>query len=171
MKTIDFASLSPRDALDLAILIEEEAAERYGELADQMVTHHTAAAAEFFRVMVANETRHRDELAARRKARFGDVAASVDWSMLTEVEAPEYDSVRAFMTRRQALEVALASEEKAYRFFVDAIPHLDDPEARALFEELRDEELVHQKLVRNEIAGCADEGQFDTDFADDPVAQ
>jgi len=33
---IDFASLSLKDALDLAVLVEEEARERYEEFADQM---------------------------------------------------------------------------------------------------------------------------------------
>ena len=37
---IDFAMLSLRDALDLGILIEEEARERYEELAAQMDDRH-----------------------------------------------------------------------------------------------------------------------------------
>ncbi len=39
--TVDFASLSLQDALDLAILVEEEAQERYLEFVDQMEQHHT----------------------------------------------------------------------------------------------------------------------------------
>ena len=46
--TIDFASLSLQDALDLAILVEEEAQERYLEFVDQMEQHHTKEAAGFF---------------------------------------------------------------------------------------------------------------------------
>lgn len=38
---IDFATLSTQDALDLAILIEEEAEERYREFAHHMEVHHT----------------------------------------------------------------------------------------------------------------------------------
>ena len=43
---IDFAALSLQDALDLAILIEEEAQERYLEFVDQMQQHHTPEADE-----------------------------------------------------------------------------------------------------------------------------
>ena len=68
--------------------------------------------------------------------------------MLWDVEAPDYDQPRAFMSARQAMEVALASETKAHEFFVQAIPHLADPEVKRLFQELRDEEVLHQSLVR-----------------------
>ena len=38
---IDFANLSIKDALDLAVLVEEEAEERYRELADNLEFHNT----------------------------------------------------------------------------------------------------------------------------------
>jgi rubrerythrin len=172
MKTIEFSNLSLQDALDLAILIEEEAAERYEELVDQMEKHHTAGAAKFFRLMVGYERKHRDDLAKRRSELFASAKSGVDASVLWEVEAPEYDKVRAFMTERQALLVALESEQKAHAFFVEAIPHVRDAHARALFEELRDEELAHQALVEKELAALPAESQLDAgDFADDPVAQ
>jgi rubrerythrin len=172
MKTIDFATLSLQDALDFAILIEDEAAERYDELADQMEKHHTAEAAQFFRKMVGYEKTHRDDLARRRKELFGDTPQRVFSSMLWEVEAPEYDKVRAFMPVRQALLVALESEQKAHAFFVDAIPHVRDAKAHALFDELRDEEIVHQTLVQKELDALPPESRTDAaDFADEPVAQ
>ena len=60
--TIDFASLSLQDALDLAILVEEEAQERYLEFVDQMEQHHTQEAARFFASMAKNEQKHGEEL-------------------------------------------------------------------------------------------------------------
>ena len=48
---IDFSKLSLQDALDLAILIEEEAKDRYQEFVDQLELHHTPQAASFFRFM------------------------------------------------------------------------------------------------------------------------
>ena len=50
---IDFSALTLKDALDLAILIEEEARERYEDFADQMEQHHTPEAGRFFRFMAA----------------------------------------------------------------------------------------------------------------------
>jgi rubrerythrin len=87
---IDFASLSIKDALDLAILIEEEAEERYRELADNLELHNTREAASFFRFMVGCEAEHGQELSAKREELFGDEPINVDRSMLWDVEAPEY---------------------------------------------------------------------------------
>lgn len=172
MKTIEFSALSLQDALDLAILIEEEAAERYEELADQMESHHTAGAAKFFRLMVGYERKHGGDLMNRRSVLFGSAPSRVDASALWEVEAPQYDKVRAFMSERQALLVALESEQKAHAFFVEAIPHVQDAQARGLFEELRDEEIAHQTMVERQLAALAPEPPLDAgDFADDPVAQ
>jgi rubrerythrin len=70
------------------------------------------------------------------------------------------------------MEAALASEVKAHAFFVAALPALKDIEVRALFEELRDEEIEHQHLVKIELAKLPpDKGLSDEDFVDEPTAQ
>jgi rubrerythrin len=150
-QTINFATLSLMDALDFAILIEEEAEDRYGEFAEQMEAFFTPAAALFFRMMAGNEAKHGSELKARRRTLFGDAPATVDRTMLWDVEAPSYDRARAFMTPRRVLEVAMASEVKAHDFFAAAIPHINDKDVKALFEELRLEEIDHQRLVREKL--------------------
>jgi len=169
-KNIEFERLSLQDALDLAIMIEEEAAERYEDLAAQMDVHHTPQAADFFRFMVKNETKHGEELSDRRKKLFGDAPRNVDSSMIWEVEAPEYEKVRVFMTAQEALNVALQSEEKAYRFFEGAVKHVTDKEVLDLFEELKQEEIEHQDLVKKELAKLTPESKVDvSDYADEPV--
>jgi rubrerythrin len=172
MKTLDLATLDLRDALDLAVLIEEEARDRYEELAAQMENQHTAEAASFFHLMVGYESKHGEELAARRKELFGDAPRRVDRSLLWDVEAPGYETVRAFMTLREALNVALAAEAKAYKFFDDALNLPIAGPVKKLFEELRDEEVVHQDLVGKELAKLPpDSGLSSEDYADEPVAQ
>jgi rubrerythrin len=172
IKGIDFSTLSLRDALDLAILIEEEAEERYDEFADQMETHHTPEAAEFFRFMSKNEARHGSELMERRTRLFHEEPRTVSRSMLFDIEAPDYDQARAFMSPREALKTALLSEEKAHAFFVAALPQIKDPDVIALFEELREEEVHHQSLVKREIAKLPpDSGLNPNDFVDEPVSQ
>lgn len=169
---IDFASLSLQDALDLAILIEAEAQERYEDFAAQMEQHRTPEAATFFRYMVENEAKHGRELKSRRTQRFQDTPQVVTRAMIFDVEAPDFDGVRAFMSPRKAMEAAMASEVKAHAFFVAALPVLRDPEVRALFEELRDEELEHQDLVQAELAKLPpDSGLSDEDFVDEPAPQ
>jgi len=166
--TIDFAHLSLQDALDLAILVEEEAQERYLEFADQMEGHHTPEAARFFAIMARNEQRHGEDLRARRRALFGVLPPRVQRSQLWDVEAPDYDKARAFMPARQAMQVALASEKKAYEFFVRALPHIGDAEVRMLFEELRDEEAQHQKYVKTRLEKLPPGPDVEEDEADAP---
>jgi rubrerythrin len=170
--TVDFARLCLQDALDLAILIEEEAQERYLEFVDQMERHRTPEAARFFAAMAQNEKRHGEELTARRRSLFGDRPAQVKRAALWDVEAPDYDQPRAFMSARQAMEVALASETKAHEFFLRALPHVADAEVHRLFEELRDEEVLHQSLVREALRALPAEPSVDpADYEDPPVAQ
>jgi rubrerythrin len=173
MKTLDLTSLDLQDALDLGILIEEEAAERYEELAAQMENQHTADAARFFHQMVENESRHGAELAARRRELFGDTPRRVDRSLLWDVEAPAYETVRAFMPLKEALDVALAAEVKAYEFFSEALKLKIAEPVRELFAELQREEVLHQQLVHKEISKLPPGAPpvEPEEFADEPVAQ
>jgi erythrin-vacuolar iron transport family protein len=169
---IDYRKLDLRDALDLAILIEEEAGDIYLEFAEQMENQHTAEAARFFRAMIQNEKKHGEELTERRQALFGSEPRRVDRSLLFHVEAPEYEKARAFMSRREALGVALDCERKAQAFFRGALEHVSDPEARRLFEELAEEEVHHEKLVSAELDRLPPDPDVSAeDYADEPVAQ
>lgn len=172
LQDIDFGTLSLRDALDLAVLIEEEAKERYEEFAAQMDAHHTPEAAKFFRFMSRNEEKHRAELSSRRIELFGGEKSRVSRRMIFDVEAPEYDEVRAFMSHRDALQAAFRAEKKAYTFFVQALLYVADPKVRALFDELRREEVAHQQLVLAELEKVPPESALKhEDVADEPVAQ
>lgn len=169
--SIDFEALTLKDALDLAELVEEEAKDRYGELADQMELHHNPDAAKFFRFMLGVEQKHEDKLGARRKELFGDAPREVRREMLFDIEAPDYDEVRAGMSVRQALEVSLRAEEKAWAFFDGALPTVKDATVRELFEKLRAEEAEHQELVKQQLAKlpAAAKSAMD-DEEDEPVA-
>ena len=169
---IDFANLSLMDALDLAILVEDEALERYDDFAAQMDQHRTPDAAKFFRYMAENEAKHGEQLSVRRAELFGSAPPSVSRALIFDIEAPDFDAVRAFMSPRQAMKAALASEVKAHAFFVAALPVLKNAEVKALFEELRDEEILHQDLVNVELAKLPpDNGLSEDDFVDEPAAQ
>jgi len=169
---LDFSSLSIKDALDLAILVEEEARDRYQELADNLESHNTVDAAKFFRFMVGCEAKHGEELMAKRQELFGSEPVAVDRSMLWDVEAPGYEAAKTFMTLQEALDVALAAETKAFKFFDSALPEIEDPEVRELFTELRQEEVEHMEMVREQMTKIPKGDGFDpSDFADKPVAQ
>jgi len=168
---IDFERLSLRDALDLAILIEEEARDRYLEFAEQLAAHDTPEVADFFARMSRIEERHRMELLERRRTLFGSTPPAVERRNIFDVEAPEYAAARAFMGVRQALETVLAAEVKAHAFFSEALPRVKDPESKSFFQELGDGEVHHQALVKAELARCPKKTDDSEAYADDPVAQ
>jgi len=170
--TIDFATLSLKDALDLAILIEEEAKDRYEEFHENLAVHHTPDAAQFFKTMAGNEAKHGEDLLMRRQSLFPTQPRTVTRAMLWDVEAPDFDQSRAFMTARKAMEVAMACEVKAHDFFDAALAHVTDPDVRELFEELRQEEVEHKEMVQAILDRLPPDSNVDPDaFEDEPVGQ
>lgn len=150
---LDFATLDLMDALDLAVLIEVEAYERYKMFAARLGHRAAGDAASVFASMAENEEKHGRELATRRNALFGKTPMRVSLDDLFDVEAPEQGAPRSNMSTLQAFEVALSSEEKAFAFYDQALAHVSNPEIRALFAELRDEETEHVRMVKQAIAG------------------
>jgi rubrerythrin len=168
---IDFSRITLCDALDLALFVEEEARDRYEEFAEQLAVHHTPEAADFFRKMSRIEEKHRMQLQTRRQALFGNKPPAVRRTMIFDIEAPEYDEARAYMTVRHALEVALRCEVKAHGFFVAAVSAVRDPEIRALFEELREDEIKHQELVLAEMRRAIEQPGNPDDYSDEAFPQ
>lgn len=165
---IDFATLDLQDALDLAILIEEEARERYKEFQGIVGGRYRGDASDVFRDMAGFEARHHAQLLDRRTRLFKDAPRRVDRSWFEEVEAPGRGAPRVFMGPRQAFQVALESEEKAHDFFAEALPHLGDPRVKELFEELKAEELEHQERIREAMAKLPPGPDLEEEEADEP---
>jgi rubrerythrin len=150
---LDFSKLTLRDALDLAILMEEEARQRYAEFSKVVGGRYQGDAADVFRLMASYEQKHGEQLAARRRSLFQDQPSKMRLEMLDDAEAPDRGAPRVFMSARDAMTVAIASEEKAFEFFDGALRTVTDPSVRALFEELRAEEAEHRKLLTGRIKG------------------
>jgi len=165
---IDFARLDLKDALDLAILIEQEARERYETFARIVGGRYAGDAADMFREMARYEARHESQLAARRTSAFGDAPRRVSREMFEDVEAPDSGKPRVFMSARQAMEVALSSEEKAWAFFDAALRHVKDPYVRGLFQELRGEEAQHAAMVRERLEKLPPGPDLEEEDADEP---
>lgn len=164
---LDFSKLNLQDALDLAVLIEKEAEERYLWFVDLLGDRYPGDAADFFAMMARNERRHGSELAARRAKLFGNTPSRVTADMIEDVEAPDSGKPRPNMSPRHALNVAMESEVKAHDFFAQALPGIQDGEVRKLFEELRDEETEHQQLLKEQMAKYP--GTLEPDVAPDDV--
>jgi rubrerythrin len=150
---LDLSKLSLMDALDLAILIEEEARQRYEMFAKQLGRAGSGYdAGSFFASMAENEAKHGNEILSRRIALFGKAPMKLKLHDLYDVEAPDVGAPRRGMSTVQAFEVGLAAEKKAYDFYNMALPGITDPEIRELFTELRDEETEHVEMLREAMA-------------------
>ncbi len=162
---VDFSTLNLMDTLDLATLIEVEAFKRYNLFVEQLGT--STGAGSFFESMAGNEKKHADELAQRRHALFGDTPAKVKLDDIFDVEAPDVGSTRWDMSEFKACQVALHAERKAFEFYDRSLRRVTDPEVRALFEELRDEEAEHVRLVEAIIAKLPASSKVDLEDEDD----
>ena len=161
---IDFSTLTLLDTLDLAILIEKEAHDRYSLFAEQLGATETGSV---FRSMAENEKKHGEALAARRRLLFGDGPARYTRGDIFDVEAPDVGSPRWNMSEYNAYRVALHSEKKAWEYYDDALRSVKQPEVRALFEELREEEAEHVRMVEAIIAKLPPSAQEEAEDLDD----
>lgn len=147
----DFSKLNAMDVLDLACFIEREAAENYDQLAS-WAEKNSPGAAEFFQRMARLEGQHDSQIEDRRRALFGDQPSRYIDSAPWEVEVPDYDKVGSSFTLEQAYALALGAEERAEAYFRQAVDYISDPETATILEGLAEEELEHQRLLRNEMA-------------------
>ena len=87
---LDISTLNLQDALDMAVLIEKEAEERYLLFAEQLGKRYRGDAADFFTMMARNEQRHGIEIAEQRRLLFGDNPSRVTANMVEyDAEAPD----------------------------------------------------------------------------------
>jgi erythrin-vacuolar iron transport family protein len=164
---LDIAKLTLMDALDLATLIEVEAFKRYTQFAERLGSSHDDDAASVFQAMAVNENKHGEQLTERRLALFGEQRPKVTLDDIFDVEAPELGSSRLNMSPWSAYLVALASEKKAFAFYDQALRHLTQPDVKALFEELRDEEAEHVQMIEAIIAKLPPSAKVDLEDEDD----
>ncbi|HTN49132.1 MAG TPA: ferritin family protein [Burkholderiaceae bacterium] len=162
---VDFSTLSLMDSLDLATLIEVEAFKRYNLFVEQIGSSTDAGS--FFQSMADNERKHADQLAQRRSALFGDAPARVKLDDIFDVEAPDVGATRWNMSEFTACQVALYSERKAFEFYNRSLRRVTQPDVKALFEELRDEEAEHIRMVEEIIAKLPPSSKVDLEDEDD----
>jgi len=147
---IDFSLLDAQDVLDIAIQVEQEAEDNYEQLSDWLESDRNTEAAAFFKKMAGFEARHRQQLAARREAKFGDAPARHSDRAVWEVEQPDYDAIGKALTLEQAFELAMDSERRAGNYYGEALEYASDPEVIELFQALRKAEEDHLRMLRQQ---------------------
>lgn len=148
---VDFSRMDGRDALDIAIVIEDEAQLAYEHLADWVKGDGNSEAADFFQRMAVREKRHKDEITARRAELFGDVPARHDEAAPWEAEVPDYESLGREVSLEDAFNVAMGAETRAHDFYAEALEYIEEPNVVELFDWLRKAELEHQRMLGEEM--------------------
>ena len=168
MGRLDFKELELCDALDLAILIEEEARERYVEFTKTVGGRYAGDASEVFRRMAINEQKHGAQLSELRAALYKDRPRRVDADMIDNVEAPMRVVGRYSMSAHRALEIAIDNEQRAWDYFDGASREAANPRVQRLFLELRDEEREHRAMLERLLPDFPEEASL---FEEDPTEE
>jgi rubrerythrin len=135
--------------LAYSLAIEQEAAERYAELADQMRVHNNNEVAELFHKLAAIETKHIANVEAMGEGReLPHISLwELQWDDAESPEALGHDEVHYLMTPYHALSLALMGERRAVAFFARVVQDAEDEEVRRMASRLRDEEQQHVALI------------------------
>ncbi|GMU73258.1 MAG: ferritin family protein [Burkholderiales bacterium] len=133
-----------------ALWLELDAIERYRELADVMETHNNREVGDLFRRMVAIESRHADAIMKSMgwKAPPARPSGPAPWRGLESPESIPHEDIHYLMQPYHALELALAGEERAVRFFAALADNATEPAVKAAAREMAEEEQEHVLLVR-----------------------
>jgi len=155
-----------------ALAMETDAAERYGELADQMEMHRKADVAGIFRRLAKAEQKHLDEL--EEMCAEMDLPHIAPWDFKWGGESPEaiaVDRVSYQMSVRGAVLLALDHEKQAYGFYSRVANQTSDSEVRRLARQFADEELQHVAWLEEWRDKCGPNDDKPLDDPDPPLSQ
>jgi rubrerythrin len=140
------ASLS--DFMAQAIAMELEARERYEEFADAMEAHNNREVAAMFRKLATIEGKHADQLLAQMGWSELPVLPRVEFEGFEGPETAPVDAVHYLMKPWHVLQLALACEQRAVRFFERLAQGANDDAVRRAALEMAEDEREHVALVR-----------------------
>jgi rubrerythrin len=136
---------SVEEFLAYAVKLEEEAATRFGELADVMQSCGNNEVGKLFRRLSDYSKLHLAD--AKSRSAFRDVPImkpkEFDWP---DFESPESAAIWAadpFIGREEALEIARDAEQASLDYYKKILDTTDDPEIRVLAKEFVEEETAH----------------------------
>jgi rubrerythrin len=165
---VDLSALDLCAAVDLAIVIEDEARQRYEQLAGQVGGRYPGDASEVFQAMADVQRMHTAHLAKRRRQVFGDAPPHFDETVVCDLEAPSHGAVRVFMGPRDALAAAMEAEARAVEFYDEAAALVRDPAAKVFLEGQREEDFDHWQALEAWMAAAPPGPDLEEDEADPP---
>jgi rubrerythrin len=138
----------------LANAMEEEAAKKYSELAEDMRRQNKSALAEIFAQLAAAEREHVDSVTRWSQSRRGRVPdpALVRWEAPETFDAETADEIRTsrLTSPYRALAMAVRNEERAFAFWSYLAAYSQDLEIKKAAEAMAKEELGHVSILRKE---------------------
>ncbi len=147
--------------------MEMEAVQRYSDFADAMETHNNLEVAAMFRTMAQYEGKHAvqilEEMGWTEPPKVPE--GSFAWPGFEAPETAPIDDVHYLMQPWHALQLALAAEERAERFFGEIARAATVESVRRAARELQAEEREHVALVKVWIEKVP---KPDPDWANDP---
>jgi rubrerythrin len=150
-----------------AIAMEQEAADRYDELADSMDVHNNAEVATLFRQMANFSRLHGASVVERAKPY--ELPKLKSWQFRWNTpQAPEVGDIEGshyLMTPYHALVFALENEVRGHQFYATEAKGNDDADVRKMAAEMADEEAEHVAELKTWIERTPKPAE---DWADDP---
>ena len=138
----DFATLSEREILSLAIAAEEEDGRIYSEYAARLGETYPGSAA-LFEGMAAEEDEHRRRLLDLYVARFGTRLVPIRREHVRGFLARKPLWLQKTLTLEQARQQVWEMEEGAWRFYLEAAKQVTDAGIRKLLGDLAMAEKGH----------------------------
>ena len=145
---------SVEEFLAYAIKLEEEAALRFGELADAMATGGNVEVSQLFRRLGEYSRLHLSDARARAGFRNLPKMEGKDFKW-PDMESPERAAIWAadpLIGREQALELALVAESAGLAYYQSVLDATTDPDIRAMATEFVEEETEHVAELKKWIA-------------------
>lgn len=157
-----------------AVVLEDEAASRYDELADTMEVHHNDEVATLFRQMAGYSRLHLQEATKHAAGHAGGLPDLKPWEFeWPGAESPESGQVGAshyLMTPHHALKLALAAEESAHAFYAGVAGRASSTAIRELAAEFAAEEAGHAEAIRKWLARYPEPARGWDEDLDPPAA-
>ena len=153
-----------------SVELENEAKERYEELADTMSGHHNRAVAEFFQRMAQEASHHLAEVAELAE---GVVlpqlkAWEFEWPEAESPETASYEALHYRMSLREAMGLALLNERAAEDYYRQFARNADDAETARVAAAFADEESSHAVELERMIQALPENGANLREEDDDP---
>ncbi len=158
-----FSTLSPQEALHVAVFIEERNADLYHRFAEMFVEFRDVESLEIAGVfwdMAVEENHHSTRLQALYTERFGNSSCTVTEEDIYElIEVPKLDDADVFATskenalpaRERALHVALMAEQNARNFYGELAKNTEDSKLRKVYAELAEFETDHVEFLERKL--------------------